>query len=71
MPRKITVALVETFGHQGEMYSRYRRQGNGSCTDIKIMNRAGVIIYSELAAKAEAERRLRSGRLWRHPHLVR
>lgn len=71
MPRKVTVTLVETFGHQGEMYSRYRRQDNGQATDIKIMNRASVILYSELAAQAEAERRLRAGRLWRHPHLVR
>jgi hypothetical protein len=53
------------------MYSRYRRQDNGQQTDVKIMNRVGVIIHPELAAKAEAERRLRSGRLWRHPHLVR
>jgi hypothetical protein len=72
MPRKITVRLVEQFDHKGETYARYQRQDNGACTDIKIMNRAaGVVFYSALAAKAEAERRLRSGRLWRHPHLVR
>jgi hypothetical protein len=70
MPRKITVRLIAQFGHKGEMYARCQRQDNGACTDIKIMNRAGVGVYSALAAKAEAERRLRSGR-WAHPHLVR
>jgi hypothetical protein len=71
MSRKITVTLVGQFDHKGEMYARYRRQDNGACTDIKIANRAGVVVYSGLAAKAEAGRRLRAGRLWRHPHLVR
>ena len=70
MARKITVRLAEQFEHKGEMYARYQRQDNGACTDIKIINRAGVVIYSALAAKAEAERRLRSGRCWHHPHLV-
>jgi hypothetical protein len=71
MPRKITVRLVEQFEHKGEVYARYRRQDNGACTDVKIANRAGVIVYSALAAKAEAERRLRCGHRWQHPHLVR
>jgi hypothetical protein len=70
MPRKITVRLITQFDHKGEMYARYERRDNGACTDIKIVNRAGVVVYSALAARAEAERRLRSGR-WRHPHLVR
>jgi hypothetical protein len=71
MARKVTVRLVGQFDHQGEMYARYQRQDNGACTDIKVINRSGAVLYSAVAAKAEAARRLRSGRLWRHPHLVR
>jgi hypothetical protein len=71
MPRKITIRLVEQFDHEGKSYARYQRQDTGACTDIKIMHRGGVVIYSAIAAKAEAERRLRSGRRWAHPHLVR
>jgi hypothetical protein len=71
MPRKTTVRLIGQFEHRGETYARYQRQDNGACTDIKIMARNGVVIYSALAAKAEAGRRLRSGIRWHHPHLVR
>lgn len=71
MARKITVTLVEQFDHKGEVFARYRRQDNGACTDVKLAARGGAVINSALAAKAEAERRLRSGRRWRHPHLVR
>ncbi len=67
MPRKITARLLEQFDHKGELYARYQRQDNGACTDVKVAARDGRVIYSAL----EAERRLRSGRLWRHPHLVR
>lgn len=71
MARKITVRLITQFEHKGEMYARYQRQDNGACTDVKIMARSGVVLYSAIAARAEAERRLRSGRRWAHPHLVR
>jgi purine nucleoside permease len=71
MPRKITVAFVETFTHNGETYSRFRREDNGTLTDVKIAARNGVVIHSAIAAKAEAVRRLRSGNRWVHPHLVR
>jgi hypothetical protein len=71
MPRKITVTLVEQFTHGGETYARYRRQDNGCCTDIKVQHRDGAVIYGPAQAKAEAARRLRSGRRWAHPHLVR
>lgn len=71
MPRKITVTLVETFVHNGETYSRYRREDTGSVTDLKIFARGGVPVRFERGPNAEAERRLRAGKLWRHRHLVR
>jgi hypothetical protein len=71
MPRKITIRLVEQFEHKGDIYARYQRQDNGACTDVKIAYRSGDVIYSALGARAEAERRLRSGRRWAHPHTVR
>ncbi len=71
MPRKITVTFVEQFTHRGDAYSRYRREDNGYCTDIKVRHRGGAVIYGPAQAAAEAARRLRSGRRWAHPHLVR
>lgn len=71
MPRKITVTLTETFDWNGETYSRYRREDNGALTDVKIMARGRVPVRFAGGPNAEAARRLRAGRLWRHPHLVR
>lgn len=71
MPRKITVTLVGEFNHEGDIYARYRREDNGCCTDIKVELRDGDVLYSRSQAEAEAARRLRSGRRWAHPHLVR
>ena len=44
MPRKITVTFVEQFTHGGDTYSRYRREDNGCCTDIKVRHRDGAVI---------------------------
>jgi hypothetical protein len=71
MPRKITVTLVEQFTRDGDMYARYGRQDNGCRTDNKVQHRNGAVIYGPAQAEAEAARRLRSGRRWAHPHLVR
>jgi hypothetical protein len=71
MPRKITVTFAGQFTHGGDTYARYRREDNGCCTDIKVRHRDGAVIYGPAQAQAEAARRLRSGRRWAHPHLVR
>lgn len=71
MPRKITVTFAGQFTHDGDTYARYMREDNGCCTDIKIRHRSGAVIWSPSQAQAEAARRLRSGRRWAHPHLVR
>lgn len=71
MTRKITVTLVETFTHNGETYSRYRREDTGAVTDLKITVCGRPVRFAR-GPNAAAERQLQASRPWRrNPYLVR
>lgn len=71
MAGKFTVTLVETFTHGGEAYSRYRREGTGTVTDVRITDRGRPVRFAR-GPNAAAERQLAASRPWRkNPFLVR